>query len=173
MKTITAIFFILFLNSCTPQQDYWNVYTVPAGKHKGHFTPLPHVGNEIIFTFQTDKNWLQTANPSGINKICGFSLGLVHYNSARLGWQYEDGIIKAYAYTYVDGVRFYECFTTLQIDQIYTCQITKEGGMYHFRLEDAEYKCPASGWLPGDILLPYVGGEGTFENDWTCYLKIN
>jgi len=128
------------------------------------------VGNEINFEFTVNETFMQESG--GINKLCGFSLGLVHENSARLGWMFDGERLQAYAYTYVEGVRFFAPFAILQVNQRYYCQITKEGDEYHFRLNEFEYKCPAKGWLPGDILLPYIGGEGTFDNDFYVEMLI-
>jgi hypothetical protein len=170
MKTKIAILFILIINNACVKPDESHLYQIRSGNHRSATAPIPHAGNEICFEFTVNSTWLQDNN--AVNKICGFSLGLVHENSARLGWMFDGDRLQAYAYTYVEGVRFFAPFAILQVGQSYYCQITKEGDEYHFRLNEFEYRCPAKGWLPGDILLPYIGGEGTFENDWFVELKI-
>ena len=157
------------LSSCVNPSD--NLITIKAGHHRAILAPVPHVGNEIYFTFIVNESWLQQSD--WINKISGFSLGDIHENSARLGWRYDGDRIIAYAYTYVEGVRYAEAFSTLQVDQEYTCQITKEGDIYHFRLNESECKVPAAGWCPGNVLLPYIGGDDTFDRDWWVIIKIS
>lgn len=166
-----AAFILGFLTSCVNPSD--NLITIKAGHHRAILATVPHADNEIYFTFTVNESWLQRAENSQINKVCGFSLGAVHENSARLGWQYDGDKIIAYAYTYVEGVRFDTAFSTLEVGKEYTCQISKENDIYHFRLNEVECKVPAAGWLPGDVLLPYIGGDDTFTRDWWVIIKIS
>ena len=155
---------ILLLSCVKPDIDH--LYQIKAGNHRSATAPIPHAGNSITFEFTVNSTWLQPSDPSGVNKLCGFSYGPHHDNSVRLGWQYVDDLILAYAYTYVEGVSFYEVIDTLQVDETYLFEIYRNGDYYNFIWNDSKYSTPASGWLPGNVLLPYIGGEGTFKEDW-------
>lgn len=42
---------------------------------------------------------------SDVNKLIGFSLGLHHNNSIRLGWRYSEGRVEIVGYLYYKGTR--------------------------------------------------------------------
>jgi hypothetical protein len=175
MKKIIGLILVLLIASCEKDildNDDWVLYAIPKGEHKQLWCPLPHIGNKLSFEFKTDNTWLQSAPESGVNKICGFSYGSVHENSIRLGWEYDQELINIYAYTYVNGERFYYNIGTIEPNKTYACNIEKNKDNYEIKINNIIYNCKAAGWLPGDVLLPYIGGIGTFENSWNCWLKI-
>jgi len=175
MKLLFAILFCLLFAGC--EKDIldcgdWVLYEIPAGKHNQLWHPLPYVDNQLVFEFYPDTTWLQTNDPSGVNKICGIYTCYVHWNSCRLGFQYIDSTLLAYAYIYTEKERFYEIIDTLQIDTYYKCKIVKGKENYHLTLEGKEHIYPCAGLGVTGICLPYIGGDDTFENNFTCWLKF-
>lgn len=161
--------FLVFLCSCTPFDFSGHEYRIPAGKHRGYYPNLPS-SNSIDFTFTVDSSWYQVADPTGINKVAGIAFGLVHNNSVRLGWQCVDGQIIAYAYVYLEKVRITEPIAILNVG-IWDCHISKTN-RYIIDLGEVHKEYPCSVWLPGTILLPYIGGDGTFQKDWETFINF-
>lgn len=159
---------LLLLIACEKPSDGWMIYTIPAGQHKQAWHPIPHTGDKISFAFVVDSSWYQSSG--GVNKVCGFSYGPHHDNSARLGFEMIDGQVYGFAYTYVEGVRFYEPFITLSPGEWF-CTIEREGDQYRFQIGETVYYCPAAGWMPGVVCLPYIGGDGVFEREFVCRLN--
>lgn len=175
MRSLILIIILLFAG-CEKDvldTDKWVLYSIPAGQHNQPWKPLPHIGNKIEFEFYVDKSWNQNCVPSGVNKISGFSYGFVHSNSARLGWQFIDGRIFAFPYVYLNGSRLpYNKLCEMFPGEHYKCTIERQNQTYYFTLNSHHFSCPAAGWLPGNVSLPYVGGRGTFSDRWDCWLKI-
>ena len=72
-------------------------------------------------------------NQYDINKLWGFSEGFDHqYNSARIGWAWNDGALRLYAYSYNRGVRQSQEITSVPIGSDITCSIKLSGSSYIF-----------------------------------------
>lgn len=57
------------------------------------------------FKFDSSCEYNIGEDQSDVNKLIGFSLGLHHKNSIRLGWRYREGRIEICGYLYYKGVR--------------------------------------------------------------------
>ena len=58
-----------------------------------------------VVNFNTDCIYEIGIDQSDINKLFGFSLGMHHTNSIRVGWRYYKGAMELCAYIYENGVR--------------------------------------------------------------------
>lgn len=148
-------------------------FIVKSGHHRHKGLPLYNFlsGNKIYFDFVVDESWLQKAEPSGVNKICGISTFNIHKNSARIGWQYEDNKLWAYAYYYTNGVRSYSKLCELKIGETYTCHIVAGNGEYYFRINMIRRVFKGAYGNFYFMAFPYIGGKGTFKEDWSCLLN--
>lgn len=110
-----------------------------------------------------------------INKLWGFSEGFDHqYNSARIGWAYNNGALRLYAYAYNKGVRLSTEITAVNIGVENNCSIKLSGFNYIFTvngvtvtLSRANSTSSASGYQ----LYPYFGGDETAPHDIFIYIR--
>jgi hypothetical protein len=155
---------------------------VKAGNHSTNDFGLPTINvDKIEFKFKVDSSWYYPEPVSpGWNKIRGFSNGHHQDNSsARLGYKcMNDSVLVVGAYCYADGVSPQEnpaqkgIIDTVQPGNVYHCAIKRENGKYIFEFEDKSWEGPAGKDIKwGYILDPYVGGEFTFDHDWTVKIK--
>lgn len=187
LPAFLILFFFLF--SCTkqikPSDDFtiqegqaatrvsstktlFTKYTIRAGQHYCDQNTIKSVRtSEIKFMARFDNTAIyQTIDPLNqydINKLWGFSEGFDHqYNSARIGWAYNDGALRLYAYAYNNGVREYQEITPVSIDADITCSIKLSGNTYLFTVNGITVSLPrASSSLTasGYQLYPYFGGD--------------
>lgn len=92
------------------------------------YTGLKYFVYENKLVKFTEDSKYDIDEPSAVNKLFGLCYGLfgVHKNSDRLGWRYnkETDLFDIYMYSYVDGVLYKECITSV-----------KSGEMYYYSLE--------------------------------------
>lgn len=172
---------VLFLiYSCSTSN---NIYTIKAGQHYSKHNVSLLDEPAVNFTFRGDSSWYYTTEFNGISKICGFSEGLHHTNSARLGYICKDNVLYLAMYCYVDGKEPNNNDSTnaiieiLDIATTYNCSIYREEDRYVFLINKNKYSCNAAkisdvNQCINYLLYPYVGGTYTLDHDWTCLLMI-
>jgi hypothetical protein len=115
------------------------------------------------------------------NKLFGWSHGMHHTNSFRLGWkaidtQIVDGKIvgtkyRISAYAYINGTRYIKGFATILPNETHMMSITRRGSEVVFacgaKTHVITYNGP-TGW--GYNLKPYYGGNCTAPQDITISL---
>lgn len=143
-------------------------YTIRAGQHYCDQNTIKSVRtSEMKFMARFDNTAIyQTIDPFNqydINKLWGFSEGFDHqYNSARIGWAYNDGALRLYAYAYNNGVREYQEITPVSINTDITCSIKLSGTTYLFTVNGITVSLPrasSSSTASGYQLYPYFGGD--------------
>ena len=104
-------------------------------------------------------------NQYDINKLWGFSEGFDHqYNSARIGWAWNDGALRLYAYSYNRGVRQSQEITSVPIGSDITCSIKLSGSSYIFTVNGisvTQARGVSTTTASGYQLYPYFGGDET------------
>jgi hypothetical protein len=120
----------------------------------------------------------QTVDPGNqydINKLWGFSEGFNHqYNSARIGWSWNDGALRLYAYAYVNGVRHSQEISAVDIGADISCSIKIAGNSYIFTVNTASVILPralSTSQASGYQLYPYFGGDETAPHLVTILLR--
>src|SRR5205085_11605887 len=89
-----------------PEPDGYVKFTIPAGGHYADKNFIKTVSlTEMNFMVRFDSSAVyQTTDPDNqydINKLYGFSDGMDHQlNSARIGWAWNKGALRLYAYIY-------------------------------------------------------------------------
>ena len=144
------------------------LYTIPAGQHssdKSVFKAVKVTTMNFVAKFDNSAIYQSVIpiNQYDINKLYGFSEGLNHqYNSARIGWAYNDGALRLYAYAYNKGVRESQEITPVSIGTEVSCSISVSGYLYIFTVNNVSVTLPranSTSSASGYQLYPYFGGD--------------
>lgn len=120
------------------------IFTIKKGKHNSNNILYKLINffnfkKELTYKVTFSDNCLyvdNTIDKFDINKLFGFSVGYHHKNSARFGWNCQDGEITIFAYCYVNGERDYKKITTVKTNKEYTFKIVNMGIYYFFQITD-------------------------------------
>lgn len=149
----------------TPQ---YILYTILKGQHSSDKSIFKSVKvSQMNFVAKFDNSAMyQTVIPVNqydINKLYGFSEGFNHqYNSARIGWAWNDGALRLYAYAYNKGVRQSQEISTVTIGSEISCSIAVSGYTYVFTVNGVKVTLPranSTATASGYQLYPYFGGD--------------
>jgi hypothetical protein len=155
-------------------------YNISRGGHYSDKNAITAVSlSEMNFKVRFDSSAIyQTNDPLNqydINKLYGFSEGYDHHqNSARIGWSWNDGALRLYAYTYKHAVRDSKEITTVSIGNEINCSIKISGADYFFRVGNDSLSMPRAFNTPvasGFKLFPYFGGDETAPKDIRIFLQ--
>src|SRR5580765_3710065 len=89
----------------------YNNFTIRQGQHYWDQNGLKSVRtSEMRFIVKFDKSAIYQAvvpeNQYDINKLWGFTEGIKNqYNSARIGWSWNNNALRLYGYVHANGVR--------------------------------------------------------------------
>lgn len=197
MKKFVYLFSIIFLLfSCSkpdsptkpilPEPDTTNIpkdtflkYIIPSGKNyclNNTYTVFTQSFLKFIAVFDSSCIYT-TANPQNqadINKLYGFAdCGTFHQvNSARFGWNWQDGKMHIHAYCYADSVRQYKELGTVLLEKENLYQLEALHGMYIFTLNGKKDTMlrHCTDTVLGYKLLPYFGGDETAPHE--VHIKI-
>ncbi|MEI6947377.1 hypothetical protein V9K67_09315 [Paraflavisolibacter sp. H34] len=146
----------------------YTLYTILAGQHycdKSTFKFLTLSTQKFSVRFDSSGVYktIDPVNQYDINKLYGFSEGLNHeYNSARIGWAYNNGALRLYAYAYKNGLRQSKEITTVPLNQEIACSIKVSGYSYIFTAKGVSVTLPRAkntATASGYQLYPYFGGD--------------
>ena len=151
--------------------------TIPQGSHYSSGMSLSgmHTGRtEMRFLVKMDYSGLVLPDNSScigdFNKLFGWSHGMHHTNSFRIGWKAIDPVTvdgkkigtkyRIAAYCYQNGIRYVKGFCNIMPDEMVEMYIEREGQAVYFGCNGKEtvymYK-GSTGW--GYNLNPYYGGN--------------
>ncbi len=153
-----------------PIPETFTEYTIAAGEHYCDKTVIKAVSiTKMLFKVKFNSSAIYTnvdpLNQYDINKLYGFTEGYdPHVNSARMGWSYNNGALRLYAYAYNNGQRLSEEISAVNIGETLNCSIKLDGNHYIFTVNDKQVKLARA--LSGPIaegyqLFPYFGGDET------------
>lgn len=131
------------------------------------------VNGTMSFMARFDQSAVYTTvdpvNQYDINKLWGFSEGLSNsYNSARVGWAYNEGALRLYGYVYAKGKRHSAEITTVPIGTDITCSIRLSGSSYVITANGKSVTLPrgtTSTRASGLQQYPYFGGDERAPQD--------
>ena len=146
-------------------------YTVRAGKRR--FRPV-HIFNMIrkrvdyTVIFRHDCQYDIGKDQTDWNKLPGISGLLIHWNSYRFGWRYNNGRIELAAYWYEDGVDLDRHVADAQFDLPVRLMIRQEGEFIVWRV-DRKKVHEVRGKLPciGFRTNIYFGGNWKAPHEMT------
>lgn len=111
------------------------------------------------------------SNQADINKLMGFSDSASHHhqNSARFGWNWQDGALRVYAYCYHSGVRQSYELGTVSLNEPHDFNIELRAGQYFFSVDNKYFtlmeRAAQEPYAYGYKLLPYFGGDEPAPHD--------
>lgn len=131
------------------------------------------VNGTMSFMARFDQSAIYTTidpvNQFDINKLWGFSEGLSNsFNSARVGWAYNNGALRLYGYVYARGVRHSREITTVSIGTDINCSIRLNGSSYVFTVNGVSVSLPrgtTTTRASGLQQYPYFGGDERAPQD--------
>lgn len=203
MKRMVFITALCFLLACNKQNDIerpaipaeetatdakggpkpvkaYTTYTIQQGNHYCDQNAIRSVRtSEMKFQAKFDQSAIyQTVDPGNqydINKLWGFSEGFSNqYNSARIGWSWNNEALRLYGYVYANGVRYSQEITTVQIGADNNCSIRVAGNTYIFTVNGTSISLPrgpSSASASGYQQYPYFGGDETAPHRITILIR--
>ena len=174
-----AVFIII--NSCKKEQtitatppaaaapeEIFIQYNIATGDHYCDKSSVkPVTLSAMLFKVKFDSSAIYTSvdpiNQYDINKLYGFTEGQdPHVNSARIGWAFNDGKLRLYAYAYNNQQRLSQEIGTVNIGETINCAIKLDSLNYIFNVNEKQVKlsrAQAGVTAQGYRLFPYFGGD--------------
>ena len=190
MKNLLIVLQLLLLVGCKKEivTESSNVITPPGFTTysilKGsHFSDKSNIkaftGTGLSFNVKFDSSCIyQTIEPSNqydINKLYGFTEGNNnHVNSARIGWGWNDGALRLYAYAYADGIRNTTEITSVAIGPSVHASINISAKEYIFSVDGKIVSLPravSNMVVSGYWQYPYFGGDEVAPHTIYVYIK--
>lgn len=163
-----------------PQPSGYTLYTIRTGNHYCDQNTLKSVRtSEMKFVAKFDNSAIYQSvlpeNQYDVNKLWGFSEGFNNqYNSARIGWSWNNNALRLYGYVYANGVRYFEEITPVALDSDINCSIKLAGNTYIFTVNNSTISLPrgpSSSQASGYQQYPYFGGNETAPHLITIQIK--
>lgn len=190
---ITALAALLVLSGCSKEQpgmenepaiilpaEIFTEYKIAEGSHYCNLSAVtPITRTQMLFKVRFDSSAIYTSldpqNQYDINKLYGFSEGYdPHVNSARIGWSYNYGKLRLYAYVYSNGVRSSLEICSVNLFDTISCAILVKNDQYVFSVNNVQVQLSRalSGALTnGYQLFPYFGGDETAPHAIRIWIK--
>jgi len=163
-----------------PKPSSYSNFTIRQGQHYCDQNSVKSVRTaEMKFMAKFDNSAIyQTVIPENqydINKLWGFTEGINNqYNSARIGWSWNNDALRLYGYVYANGVRHYQEITTVTIGTDITCSIKLAGNTYLFTVNGVSVSLPrgpSATQASGYQQYPYFGGDETAPHLITIMIR--
>ncbi|HKB45514.1 MAG TPA: hypothetical protein VKC90_14035 [Chitinophagaceae bacterium] len=163
-----------------PKQTTYTTYTIRQGQHYCDQSGIKSVRtSEMKFIAKFDNSAIyQTIDPQNqydVNKLWGFSEGIDNqYNSARIGWSWNNDTLRLYAYVHVNGVMQFQEITPVALDTDINCSIKVSGNSYIFTVNSNTVTMPrglSTTQASGYQQYPYFGGDETAPHLITILIK--
>jgi hypothetical protein len=157
----------------------FTTYSIAKGAHFSNRSSITaFTGTELSFDVQFDSTCIYlSTNPSNqydINKLYGFTEGANnHVNSARIGWSWNDGALRLYAYAYANGIRRTTEITSIAIGRPVHARIGITDQEYIFSVAGKTVSLPravSNKEIAGYWQYPYFGGDEVAPH--TIYVHI-
>ncbi len=161
--------------------DKYDVYIIKKGNNYCEDNSYPFgIFKTIKFRAVFDSSGIyenvDPVNQGDINKLFGIADCASHHqkNSARFGWSWQGNKMNIHAYCYADGVRSYKKLGSVDIGEVFTCELALSDDKYIFtfngKTESMDRGCNSS-VATGYKLLPYFGGDEPAPQDITIRIE--
>lgn len=184
---------LIITNSCKKEQtltanspvdatpeEIFIVYNIATGEHYCDKSIVkPVTVSAMLFKVKFDSSAIYTSmdpvNQYDINKLYGFTEGQdVHVNSARIGWGYNNGKLRLYAYAYNNQQRLSQEISAVNIGETINCAIKVDSLNYVFTVNERQVKLnrsQAGVTAQGYQLFPYFGGDEVAPHPIRIHIK--
>jgi len=158
----------------------YSTFTIQQGQHYCDQNGIKSVRtSEMKFMVKFDNSAIyQTVIPENqydINKLWGFTEGINNqYNSARIGWSWNNDALRLYGYVYANGIRHSQEITPVSIGAEITCSIKLAGSTYLFTVNGVAVSLPrglSTSQASGYQQYPYFGGDEVAPHLITILIK--
>ena len=166
---------VLSKTAATASTTTYTTYLIRKGNNFSDQTGFRSVtvNGSMNFMARFDQSAIYTTidpvNQYDINKLWGFSEGFSNsFNSARVGWAYNNGALRLYGYVYAKGVRHSREITTVAIGTDVSCSIRLNGSSYVFTVNGVSVSLPrgtTTTRASGLQQYPYFGGDERAPQD--------
>lgn len=155
-------------------------YVIQKGNHSSNQSVLrPVTTSNMRFVVRFDSTAIYTntnpINQGDINKLWGFSEGFDNqFNSARIGWSWNNNALRLFAYTYKNGTRFFKEISTVPLYSDINCSIAVAGNEYIFTVNKTIVymeRALSTDQASGLQQFPYFGGDETAPHTITIQIK--
>jgi len=166
--------------SGSPKPISYTNFTIRQDQHYCDQNGLKSVRtSEMRFIVKFDKSAIyQTVVPENqydINKLWGFTEGINNqYNSARIGWSWNNNALRLYGYVHANGIRHFQEITSVTIGSDIPCSIKPAGSTYLFTVNGVSVSLPrgpSTAQANGYQQYPYFGGDETAPHLITIMVK--
>ncbi len=170
----------VYPSATLPAEEIFIQYKIAAGEHYCDKTTVKPIAiSEMLFKVKFDSSAIYTTldplNQYDINKLYGFTEGQhPHVNSARIGWAFNDGKLRLYAYAYNNQQRLSQEISTVNIGEVINCAIKFDSLNYIFIVKDREVKLRRALTgitAQGYQLFPYFGGDEVAPHPIRIFIK--
>lgn len=158
----------------------YSTFTIRQGQHYCDQNSFKSIRtSEMKFMAKFDNSAIYQSvipeNQYDINKLWGFSEGINNAtNSARIGWSWNDGALRLYAYVYANSIRYSQEITPVTIGAEITCSIKVVGSTYLFTVNGISVSLPrglSTSQASGYQQYPYFGGNEVAPHLITIQIK--
>jgi len=173
---------LLLLQSCEPAVEPVREFLV----RKGEYYSVPRVSEtlqsqKLIFDARFNESAVYDLGDPAVqcnkNKLMGFCdcNSLVHENSARFAWQWNNNRLEIYGYCYANGVRAEQFVGVAPLNEYSHYELEIKGNSYVFTLNNEAPVSMKRGTTSGVgfyyKLWPYFGGDIAAPHDVTIDIK--
>jgi hypothetical protein len=161
--------------------DGFTKFTIKKGQQSSDLNYLTKTQyEELKFKVKFDNSAIYTTtipeNQWDINKLYGFADNDAHHQmfSARFGWNWNDGALSLFAYTYNNGKRESKLLGPIKIGEEVSCSIKVAADKYIFTHNGIVNTMPRSATTTKAIgykLYPYFGGDEMAPHDIFVWIK--
>lgn len=164
----------------TSNPAQFSTFTIQKGAHYCDQNIIKSVSTaEMKFIVRFDNSAIyQTDDPENqydINKLWGFSEDTDnHYNSARIGWSWNNEVLRLYGYAYANGILYYQEITPVAIGTDIMCSVKPESTRYFFTVNGVSVSLPRGPSTPqasGFQQYPFFGGDEVAPQLITILIK--
>lgn len=158
----------------------YSTFTIRQGQHycdQNSFKSIRTSEMKFMTKFDNSAIYLSVIpeNQYDINKLWGFTEGINNaVNSARIGWSWNDGALRLYAYVYANSIRYSQEITPVTIGAEITCSIKVVGSTYLFTVNGISVSLPrglSTSQASGYQQYPYFGGNEVAPHLITIKIK--
>ncbi len=181
---LKAFILILIIQSaCEPEPDFnERIFTIKKGEHLSTRAIEMLDRDVLAFEAKFDESAIYDLGDHYLqlstNKLMGFADCNSHHhdNSARFGWQWINGQLEIWAYTYVYGERIEKFVGHVSINEYHRYIITIEEDSYLFKLDNNPPVRMKRGKICDKgayyMLFPYFGGQIPAPHNIKIYTRF-
>lgn len=153
-------------------------FLIRKGKHRSTFSWRPFFKKKVSFFFMFTNSCMYELEESqdALNKLVGFSDGGFdhHFNSFRIAWRFNNGIIELFSYVYRNGERDFFKIHEVEIGEPTEISVEVRDDIYRIVVNNYKVFYAKRGYISSrykHMLWPYFGGTQVAPHDVKIKLR--